>query len=1744
MRFPARSLMPRSWRALSALVFVALLIAGVLPWTGASPVLAVEPGTTFADEFDGTAIDTTKWDTSIGTSGNRWCDVGAGTATNGTWFATATGLCHGLRQNPPYGVLTETAAAPGTANFSAGSNRAFPYMWSKDGLVPATGDFVLDFRMAYTSVAGNGDGIRLLSWPDPTPSGTNAPIKLDTKCALAGVWAGSGSGLLVNLAGKGVTLGNTNAFHSYRLEYVNGKYLLFHRLLETSPWMLLIGPVETTDRIDRAWLGNPVFTWWGLGDWSDFKIDYLRVAQPPLIDTDENLIADGVQTWTPAGGVPPSPQPDGDSDGKPDFCDTTANPPGPGTIVVAKQTDPDGATTPFTFSGASSGSISDGQTLTATVSAGSHTVTEAATTGWDLSAISCDDDDSTVSPAAASATYQVAAGETVTCTFTNRQQTGVEDPPLPPTQWDSTSSRWCPPAGLWRVVASQPCAGLTQAPPYGSITGAGGDLKFAAGRNTRAFPYTWTRDGVVPTTGDFVVEMRLKYDSLTSHGDGFRGRPWADATPVGGNSPLARGAERCGTFGVWGDTGGLRTSLMGITAPVGSGGLAFHTYRFEYVNGKYLVFVDDVLRIGPISSVMRADRLWLGNPIFTYWASADWSDFTLDYVRVSQPAFIDGDANGEYDGSQAWTPVRVPASAARDTDEDGLPDYCDPNNTPLEPGEIIVVKDTDPDGASAQFSFSGAASGTIGDEQVLRASVAPGSHTVTEAATPGWDLSGISCDDDDSTVNTATATATYVVEPGETITCIFSNRQATEVPPIEFWHTTDARWCTASQLWRLVATEPCAGVTQPGPYGSVTTDVNGDLAFKANATTRAFPYRWSPDGLLGDGGDFVVEMRLKYDSLTSHGDGFRGRPWADATPVGGNSPLARGAERCGTFGVWGDTGGLRTSLMGITAPVGSGGLAFHTYRFEYVNGKYLVFVDDVLRIGPISSVMRADRLWLGNPIFTYWASADWSDFTLDYVRVSQPAFIDGDANGEYDGSQAWTPVRVPASAARDTDEDGLPDYCDPNNTPLEPGEIIVVKDTDPDGASAQFSFSGAASGTIGDEQVLRASVAPGSHTVTEAATPGWDLSGISCDDDDSTVNTATATATYVVEPGETITCIFSNERTGPDLRITKGAAPNPVLAGGILTYTLVATNLGPSAATGVTVTDSLPASVTFVSATSTVGSCGHAAPTVTCTVGSLASGASATIEIKVRPQTAGSLTNSASITGTEGDPDPTNNTASVTTGVNPGADLRITKGAAPNPVLAGGILTYTLVATNLGPSAATGVTVTDSLPASVTFVSATSTVGSCGHAAPTVTCTVGSLASGASATIEIKVRPQTAGSLTNSASITGTEGDPDPTNNTASVTTGVNPGADLRITKGAAPNPVLAGGILTYTLVATNLGPSAATGVTVTDSLPASVTFVSATSTVGSCGHAAPTVTCTVGSLASGASATIEIKVRPQTAGSLTNSASITGTEGDPDPTNNTASVTTGVNPGADLRITKGAAPNPVLAGGILTYTLVATNLGPSAATGVTVTDSLPASVTFVSATSTVGSCGHAAPTVTCALGSLANGAGATVTITVRPQIAGPLANAASVGGTEGDPNPTNNTASVTTTVNPGGDLSVTKTASINPAHVGQPLTYTIVVRNDGPYAAVGVTLTDDLPKNAGYGTPTTTQGTCTIKPAKRLVTCNLGNIASGASVTVTIVIKPTSKGTITNTVSVSASSPPDPNLANNTAIATTTVVP
>jgi uncharacterized delta-60 repeat protein/uncharacterized repeat protein (TIGR01451 family) len=128
---------------------------------------------------------------------------------------------------------------------------------------------------------------------------------------------------------------------------------------------------------------------------------------------------------------------------------------------------------------------------------------------------------------------------------------------------------------------------------------------------------------------------------------------------------------------------------------------------------------------------------------------------------------------------------------------------------------------------------------------------------------------------------------------------------------------------------------------------------------------------------------------------------------------------------------------------------------------------------------------------------------------------------------------------------------------------------------------------------------------------------------------------------------------------------------------------------------------------------------------------------------------------------------------------------------------------------------------------------------------------------------------------------------------------------------------------------------------------------------------------------------------------------------------------------GADLLITKSGAPNPVVSGNQLTYTLTVTDNGPQDATGVTVTDPLPASLHFNSVASTQGTCVRSTTTnpqpkggtITCSLRNLANGASATITIVVTTTTPGTLTNTATVSGNETDPKPSNNSATATTTV-------------------------------------------------------------------------------------------------------------------------------
>jgi uncharacterized repeat protein (TIGR01451 family) len=140
----------------------------------------------------------------------------------------------------------------------------------------------------------------------------------------------------------------------------------------------------------------------------------------------------------------------------------------------------------------------------------------------------------------------------------------------------------------------------------------------------------------------------------------------------------------------------------------------------------------------------------------------------------------------------------------------------------------------------------------------------------------------------------------------------------------------------------------------------------------------------------------------------------------------------------------------------------------------------------------------------------------------------------------------------------------------------------------------------------------------------------------------------------------------------------------------------------------------------------------------------------------------------------------------------------------------------------------------------------------------------------------------------------------------------------------------------------------------------------------------------------------------------------------------------------------------------------------------------------------------------------------------------------------EPDPDASNNAASADTSVICQTDLSVTKRDAPDPVYTGARLTYTLSVSNGGPSDASGVTMIDPLPAELTFASATSGQGSCA--EVGGTVTCNLGNMVSGASVPVTIVAVPIAGGTITNAASV-AGNETDPNNANNFASAGTTVI-
>ncbi|MCC7201160.1 MAG: DUF11 domain-containing protein [Nitrospirae bacterium] len=669
------------------------------------------------------------------------------------------------------------------------------------------------------------------------------------------------------------------------------------------------------------------------------------------------------------------------------------------------------------------------------------------------------------------------------------------------------------------------------------------------------------------------------------------------------------------------------------------------------------------------------------------------------------------------------------------------------------------------------------------------------------------------------------------------------------------------------------------------------------------------------------------------------------------------------------------------------------------------------------------------------------------------------------------------------------------------------------------------------SGTIPPIYITVTAPSPASQTtITNSAT----VNG-SPNDPNTGNNTASATTTVNAVPIPV-----------SDLSITKTDAPDPVNAAGVLVYTLSVYNAGPSNATNLTVSDTLPSGVTYVSSGGTGWTCGHSSGVVTCTRSNLSNGATApliTITVNA-PVVGGVINNTASVTGYQNDPNSANNSTTIPTTVIAVADLSITKTDSPDPVNQGAQITYTLTVSNAGPSSASGIVVTDALPLGSTFVSATGSGWSCSYSSGVVTCTLASLNSGATASvITIKISPPNqAGDISNTAGVSSTVADPNSSNNAASANTTVNPAANLSLAMSDFPDPDTAGQDLTYTLVITNLGPNTAYNVVLSDYLPPGVTFVSANSTSGSCTPSGSTVTCNISSIPNGGTVTVTVVVIPSEGGSLGSSASVTSTTHDPVTSNNNKSVTTGVIAVSDLSITKTDAPDPVSISGTLAYTLSVNNNGPSTASNLIVQDTLPATVGYVSASGTGWTCNQSGGLVTCTRSSLAVGAAPDITITVTgPSAGGSISNTASVSSSVNDSNLSNNSSTASTNVTPAVNLSITQTDSSDPVTAGGTFSYLITVANSGPNSATGVTVTDTLPATASFVSASGTGWTCPA-PVSGTLTCTRAGlgIATAPVITVTLTAPPES-GAISNTAIVSANEG-DPVPADNSSTEPTVV--
>ena len=621
-----------------------------------------------------------------------------------------------------------------------------------------------------------------------------------------------------------------------------------------------------------------------------------------------------------------------------------------------------------------------------------------------------------------------------------------------------------------------------------------------------------------------------------------------------------------------------------------------------------------------------------------------------------------------------------------------------------------------------------------------------------------------------------------------------------------------------------------------------------------------------------------------------------------------------------------------------------------------------------------------------------------------------------------------------------------------------------------------------------------------------------------------------------------------------DLAIAKSVAPAEVPIGDVARFTVRVTNNGPSFATGVVVTDRLPAGLDLVEALPP----GVYDPAVgEWRIGDLAAGETAELDIGVRVRALGAIANGATVVADQPDRVVSNNSATaVVTGL--ATDLSVTKSHVGRAV-AGRDVTYSVVVTNGGPAASRTIDLVDELPAPLQFLAVDAPGWECLPDGGTVRCRRSSaLEVGASSELRIRAAipaDAASGTVVNVVTVTSVDlPELDEQNNRAEDPTEIGEASDVSISK-AVDGDVVAGSRVTYRLDVANAGPSAARGVVVTDRLPSGLTYADG-SVVGdgwNCSADGQVVRCILDRpLPSGASSLrFGADLAANAAGSITNEVEVAA---DNEPADlvgdNTASARSPIRRSADVSVDKTHA-GQIVGGTTARYTIAVTNLGPSTADGpVTITDRLPAGLTFRGASgATCAAADPAAPqVVSCRLdGPVGVGPDAAATFTLTASIdpaildGAAVDNEVTVASPTEDPDVSNNSWVDRAVGSTRSDLSVTK-GHVDDFVAGSEAIWWIRVANAGPSVARNVVVTDTLPAGTALVGFDGDGWECTGATAVRCTLATLGpGIAARSTVRLRVQLDPDVAGSLVNRVTVAAQNEPS-SLVGSTNTATDTV--